>query len=111
MPYFLFSSNSCTKCIRHSIFYYIAYMLHIIHIITYQDFVRVFSAYGESDAIYGKFDGACVGHGLASPVVILHSHLERHQPRLLRAKPCQLIYTRALEIIPAAIKSAVVRVT
>lgn len=111
MAYFLFSSNSCTKCIRHSIFYYIAYMLHIIYIITYQDFVRVFSAYGESDAIYGKFDGACVGHGLASPVVILHSHLERHQPRLLRAKPCQLIYTRALEIIPAAIKSAVVRVT
>uniref|UniRef100_A0A3Q3BQ34 Uncharacterized protein n=1 Tax=Haplochromis burtoni TaxID=8153 RepID=A0A3Q3BQ34_HAPBU len=84
-------------------------MLHIIHIITYQDFVRVFSAYGESDAIYGKIDGACVGHGLASPVVILHSHLERHQPRLLRAKPYDVL-AGPLEVIVVPIKRVVVRV-
>uniref|UniRef100_A0A671TVH0 Uncharacterized protein n=1 Tax=Sparus aurata TaxID=8175 RepID=A0A671TVH0_SPAAU len=65
----------------------------------------VFSADGEGDVIYGELDSPCVGHGLASPVVVLHSHLERHKPGLLRAQSHQLIYTRALEVKPMAIKT------
>uniref|UniRef100_A0A3B4Z002 Uncharacterized protein n=1 Tax=Stegastes partitus TaxID=144197 RepID=A0A3B4Z002_9TELE len=70
----------------------------------------VFSADGESDVIDGELDGPRVGHGFASPVVVLHGHLERHQPGLLRAQSHQLIHTRALEVELAAVEGAVVRV-
>ena len=76
---FLSKNLHKNKCqITYSVSYQITPMLHVIHIYTYQDFVGVFSADGEGDVIYGEFDRPCVGYCLASPVVILHSHLERH---------------------------------
>lgn len=44
-------------------------------------------------------------------MVILHGHIEWHQPGLLRAQCRQLIHTCALEVEPSAVKSEVVRVT
>uniref|UniRef100_A0A3Q1GUT8 Uncharacterized protein n=1 Tax=Acanthochromis polyacanthus TaxID=80966 RepID=A0A3Q1GUT8_9TELE len=63
-----------------------------------------------SDIIDGELDRPGVGHGFASPVVILHSHLERHQSRLLRAQSHQLIHARALEVVLTAVEGAIVRV-
>lgn len=102
MPDYLLHLSSNHPCDSH-------YPYFRIH--TYQDPVGVFSADGEGDVIYGELDSPCVGHSLASPVVVLHSHLERHKPGLLRANSHQLIHTRALEVKPTAIKSPVVRVT
>lgn len=108
-PISIISKNTHEKCQITNHPYDSHYPYFCIH--TYQDLVGVFSADGEGDVIYGELDSPCVGHGLASPVVVLHSHLERHKPGLLRAQSHQLIYTRALEVKPMAIKSPVVRVT
>ncbi|CAG6015676.1 unnamed protein product, partial [Menidia menidia] len=82
--------------------------LAMLTIYTYQNLAGIFSADGKSDAMNGQSDGSCVGHGLASPVVVLHGDVERHQPGLLGAQTNQLINTRPLEVVPAPIKGAVV---
>uniref|UniRef100_A0A3Q2CH03 Uncharacterized protein n=1 Tax=Cyprinodon variegatus TaxID=28743 RepID=A0A3Q2CH03_CYPVA len=82
-----------------------------LYINTHQDLVGVLFAYGESNPINGNLNSLCVGHSLASPVFILHSHIEGHHPSLLRAHSSQLILACPHEIILVAIEGTIVRVT
>uniref|UniRef100_A0A3Q2QLT7 Secreted protein n=1 Tax=Fundulus heteroclitus TaxID=8078 RepID=A0A3Q2QLT7_FUNHE len=52
-----------------------------------------------------------VGHGPASPVVILHRHVEGYQTGPLGAQSGQQVLASPLEVVLAAVKGAVVRVT
>uniref|UniRef100_A0A3P9N5F0 Uncharacterized protein n=1 Tax=Poecilia reticulata TaxID=8081 RepID=A0A3P9N5F0_POERE len=65
----------------------------------------------QDGAMNGNLDSLGVGHCLASPVVILHSHIKGHQPSVLGAQSSQLILARALEVVLATIKGTIVRVT
>lgn len=78
---------------------------------SYQNSVGVLSAEGKGDAVNEKLDGLCERHRRASPVVVLHGHVERLQPLLPGTQSHQLVHTRALEVKLAAVKGAVVRVT
>lgn len=85
------------------------YSYHFIN--THQDLVGVLFADDESGAMNGNLDSLGVGHCLASPVVILHSHIKGHQPSMLGAQSGQLILACALEVILATIKGTIVWVT
>lgn len=107
-------SSSFKILLKHVVlFFFHLISLFILYICphSYQNSVGVLSAEGKSDAVNEKLDGLCERHRHASPMVVLHGHVERFQSLLPGTQSHQLVRTRALEVKLAAVKGAVVRVT